>query len=346
MFVTYVGYYLTPSNDLWLPAHLAITTPSESPDGTDMNITTYSLDNPINAIACTEQLQLCNPNRSPGEVQCTPMLPLNILEDRYINANNSGYLQNVLDNDVQMLTANQLMYALDIAHLFEMLNSFNLPPLLLYSLQHQFASLGLADDQWLQEANHLFALTLNTLQRYITEFATGPPAPYRQYTSDWLENNPSSAFLCNSQIVRSPNFTSFSILGISVIFGLGGLIIIASLSLESVVGALQTRYGSVKSGLKRVRWRLDGKLQLQRMAFEEAGLGRWMGGAEQVPTTVVRGEKITLPVEWDEVHPSFCSSAEKGRSIRSGSVATLVNEVGEMGEDSRMLVKDGRIDRF
>jgi hypothetical protein len=265
------------------------------------------------------------------------MFPLNVLEDRYTNANDSGYLQNVLDNEAQMMTASLLFYALNWAHLQQLLDAFNTPPLLLNSYQQQLASLGLADDQWILESNHLFALTLNILQRYITEFATGPPSPYSQYTSDWLVRNPSFKSLCNSQIIRSPNFTSFSILGISLIFGFGGLTICISLCMESVVGYLQRRW---RRGLfQQVRWRLDGKLQLQRMAFEEAGLGVWHRGADQVPTTVVRGQKIVLPQGWDEEHPSLSLKGEKPGSAWSASSATLLNEVGEVGEDVKMLVR-------
>ena len=338
MFVTYAGYYLSPSNDLWLPAHQAITSITGNPDGTETNVTTYSLDNDVNVLACTEQHQICNPNRWTNDLRCTPMLPLNVLEDGYINTNDSGYLQNVLDNEAQMTTASLLFYALDWAHLHQLLGNFNKPPLLLNSYQQQLASLGLADDQWLLETSHLFALTLNTVQRYITEFATGPPSPYSEYTSEWLAGNPTFNSLCNSQIIRSPNFTSFSMLGISLIFGLGGLTICISLCMESVVGYFRRRW---RRGLfQQVRWRLDGKLQLQRMAFEEAGLGIWQGGADQVPTTVVRGKKITLPQSWDEDHPSLSSKGKKASPAWSESSTTLLNELGEVGEDGKMLVRD------
>ncbi|KAE9363828.1 hypothetical protein N431DRAFT_564404 [Stipitochalara longipes BDJ] len=337
-FLSNNAQYYTFDDDLWLPAHQATTSVTGSPDGNITNVTTFSLDNDVNVLACTEQLQICNPNRRINEVECTPMLALNVLADWYINANNSGYLQNVVDNEEQLTTTSLLLYALNWAHLYQLLGDFNKSPLLLNNYQQQLASLGLADDQWLLEANHLFALTLNTIQRYITEFATGPPSPYSQYTSGWLAANPIFKPLCNSQIIRSPNFTSFSILGISLIFGLGGLTICVSLCMESVVGYFQRRW---RRGLfQQLRWRLDGKLQLQRMAFEEAGLGIWQGGADQVPTTVVKGQKIVMPQSWDEEHPSLFLKGGKSGSAWSGSSATLLNELGEAGEEMKMLTKE------
>jgi hypothetical protein len=318
MFVTYVGSYLSPSDDLWLPAHRPISTPSQTPDGAEMKLTTYAVDNDVSVLGCTEQLQICNPNRGPDETKCTPMLPLNVIEDGFIDFNKSEYLQTVLDNENQFTTTSLLLYALDQAFLRTLVNAFDEPPLLLNSLQQQTVSLGLADDQWLQESNHLFSLTLNAIQRYITQFATGPPEPYSQYTTGYIAANPSFEFLCTSQIIRNNNFTSFSILGISLVFGLCGLIICVSLSLETIVAHFQRR---LKRGLfQQVRWQLDSKLQLQRIAFEEAGLGVWQGGADQVPTTMIRGQKIELPEEWDEVHPSLYRKIGKARSAGSGSM--------------------------
>ena len=296
MSVTYVGQYLSTSDDLWLPAHQPIVSSSRTPEGGFSNFTTYMLDNEVNVLACTEQLQMCNPNRGPNDVRCTPMIPLSAIEDAYTNSSSSGYLEIVLDNEIQTTTASALFNALDFAHLRTLLSSFSNLPLLVNDLQEQTASLGLPDNQWLLESDHLFALTLNTIQRYVTEFATGPPNPYSQYTAGWLADNPSYEFLCSSQIIRSPNFTSFSILGISLIFGLGGLTICISLCLERIVAYLQQKYR--RGLLQQVRWRLDSKLQLQRLAFEEAGLGQWEGGGEGVPKTMVKGQMIELPTDW------------------------------------------------
>jgi hypothetical protein len=63
---------------------------------------------------------------------------------------------------------------------------------------------------------------------------------------------------------------------------------------------------------------------------------------------VRHGQKIMMPQNWDEEHPSVCWNIEKVREARSGSASTttLVNEVGEVGEDSKMLLKekDGMFD--
>lgn len=59
---------------------------------------------------------------------------------------------------------------------------------------------------------------------------------------------------------------------------------------------------------RQVRWQLDPALQLQRMAFEETGLGTWKRGAEEVPVTE-KGEAFKMPEEWDVWHPSIRGKA-------------------------------------
>lgn len=76
-------------------------------------------------------------------------------------------------------------------------------------------------------------------------------------------------------------------------------------------------------------WKLDSVLQLQRMAFEEAGLGSWERCAHEVPVT---NEKIQVATEWDDWHPSIRgkevvlaqpSPSDISKQSRSSSSETL-----------------------
>ena len=53
---------------------------------------------------------------------------------------------------------------------------------------------------------------------------------------------------------------------------------------------------------KTLQWTLDEKLQLQRLAYEEAGQGRWSGGTNAVPVTAM-GDKFGMPGGVDKAHP-------------------------------------------
>lgn len=292
IFVTFSGIYTNTSGDLWIPAHQK-TTFGTKLGANGFTQTVYGPDNPISVLACTEQHQFCNPNRGPSDVRCTPMLPLGVLIDSW-TTESFGYFDPVFDNYNQRATLGAIAYGAQEAQLAILAPSFNTPPLLADDLRDGILSLGIPDDQWIQESDHIFAMSMNTVQRWATEFVTGPPAPYSQYTATagYSMIDSSTEWICKNQIIRDARYTSFSILWISLIFGLGGLIILVSLNLETVVSYFQRRY---RRGLyQQVRWQLDSTLQLQRMAFEEAGFGEWEGGANEIPTTVVKNQQIQV----------------------------------------------------
>ncbi|KAE9375831.1 hypothetical protein N431DRAFT_370723 [Stipitochalara longipes BDJ] len=320
IFVTFSGFYTNASDDLWLPAH-QMTNFTAKVNGAGLIRTAYAPDNAISVLACTEQHQFCNPNRGPSDVRCTPMLPLWELVNGW-NDTSTGYYGPVFDTDNQFATVGVMTYAVQEAQLAFTTDSFYTVPLLAEDLREGRVALGLPDNQWIQEADHLFAMGMNSIQRWVTESATGPPEPWDQYTAGYY---PPGEWICDNQIIRDARYTSFSILWISLIFGMGGLVILASLNLETVVSYFQRRY---KRGLyQQVRWQLDSTLQLQRMAFEEGGFGVWEGGANEVLTTVVKTEQIQTAMEWDELHPSICGKTSKWR--KGSTMRELTDESKE-----------------
>jgi hypothetical protein len=292
IFVTFSGTYTSPSDDLWLPANQMTQFNTSFKDNQFVE-SVYALNNPISVMACTEQHQFCNPNRGPDDVRCTPLLPLGVILDAWTDED-WGYFEPVFDTENQISTLQSVTYGAQQAQLSILTTSFDTPPLLADDLREGDVSLGLASDQWILEADNIFAMGLNAIQRWVTEFATGPPGSYAQYTAggNYTSIGPSSVWLCDNQVVRDAGYTSFSTLWISLIFSLGGLVLLVSLNLETTVGYFQRRY---RRGLyQQVRWQLDSTLQLQRMAFEEAGLGEWEGGASQVPTPVVKNVQFQV----------------------------------------------------
>jgi hypothetical protein len=111
-------------------------------------------------------------------------------------------------------------------------------------LRDGILSLGLPNDQWIQESNLFFVMSMNTTQRWATEFATGPPGAYASHTptAGYSAIDPSTEWICNHGIIRDDRCTSFSSLWISLIFELGGLLILVTLDLETVVNYFQRRY--------------------------------------------------------------------------------------------------------
>lgn len=109
--------------------------------------------------------------------------------------------------------------------------------------------------------------------------------------------------------MKSTAHTSFSILGLSITFMLGGAIILLEFAAEPLLRRIQRRR---KYGLyNRLEWVTNETLQLQRIAHEQAGAGQWTGATENVPTTI-KGEPLAILDISDETHPRFTSGTTNG----------------------------------
>jgi hypothetical protein len=145
----------------------------------------------------------------------------------------------------------------------------------------------LSAQQWIRECKSWFTTGLAQFQHAVHEYAAGPTN-----LGPGLEVSPPiSAFersMCENQIVHnSQDTTSFSVLGLVVVFVFGGIILAVSLCIDIVVGAIQTRWK--KGQYKRLSWIMGDKLIMQRQIFLMQGLGTWDIG-ETFPVTVKGAE--------------------------------------------------------
>ena len=142
--------------------------------------------------------------------------------------------------------------------------------------------------------------------------------------------------LCDSQIIKAPpgsRATSFSTVGVAVILAIGGIIILTHIILEYIVtNVIPTK------NYRLLRWALDDKLQLQRLAFEGAGVGSWNAGIGTVPTTT-RSQTFEMDFNGEKGHPTLTLIDEDderdrkdggvivndARSVRSNSYSTSKN---------------------
>ncbi|KAF2707658.1 hypothetical protein K504DRAFT_535293 [Pleomassaria siparia CBS 279.74] len=146
---------------------------------------------------------------------------------------------------------------------------------------------------------YCFTTGLSKIQRSIVEYATGP-VNVLEGTSIAKPNTTEAQHLCNSQKIQVPpgsGAISFSTLGVALIIALSGLLIIGHLILECVVSRADS-----KDNYKLLRWAMDEKLQLQRQAFEGAGMGTWQAG-RLVP--------VTASGELFQVHPDLHTNQKR-----------------------------------
>lgn len=154
----------------------------------------------------------------------------------------------------------------------------------------------LPDNQWQIEVQNLHNVSLALLQQRVVEYASPPNIEIRPGLNS-LEhvirpNNTADLDLCSRVKIRTTNYSSFSVLGLSIIMFVGTIIITTNIFLAMVISWIQKRTGF---GLyNRLEWIESGALQLQRMASEGRGIGPWRGYEDSVPVPVTLEQKFSL----------------------------------------------------
>lgn len=241
----------------------------------------------VNVMACIDQHQFCNPTN----YQCTD------LTSSYTALNQAKDLDM---NVVQDLTMLRFSFQLDSSSLDSSLAGRGGAALRAQELVQDLLSDPLPNDQWMIEVESWFSTGLARLQKAMVEHAAGPQnviyGAHIEKPRNFIEKK-----MCHNQLVHSTSDTiSFSTLGLALVLITGSILILTNLVLDTIVGLVQQIFNT--GGHRRLQWIVDEKLQLQRLAFEEARMGTWSGGAAAVPVTRF-GEKFGIPLDTDPNHP-------------------------------------------
>lgn len=278
----------------------AASTPITVPNGDGGNDTYYWSNQEVYALACTEQHQVCNPTNE----KCTPL---------------SGTFQVIpnlpgLDlNDAQESTVLTMALTISFINTYNSVISRGSNALRASETLDQGFQIPLPNNQWMTEVSTWFAVSMAKLQQRTVQYAIGSSYVPEGLTlvgpADRYQEN-----ICNNTKIQSQSgTTSFSVLGVSIILVVGSLLISISLVLSTVTGFIRQKRNW--KTYKSLQWTLDNKLQLQRLAYEEAGQGQWSGGTDSVPVTR-RGDKLGIPETVDGKHPRLSRAC--GQSVSGG----------------------------
>lgn len=307
-------YYDAPVTDPFYAAN----TPYNSLNATGTNSMYYQPDFYVNALACIDQHQYCNPTND----QCTPLTSF-MLAHNFLGQNHISL------NEAQMVTALRIDLFTQFLTTYSSVHSRGAYALRASDTVNDLNQIALPNNQWMIEVSAWFAVSMAKLQQRVIQYATGPGyIPDTMYLSRPVKIQEK---MCKNQIVRSSGGTiSFSVLGVAIILILGTALISTSLILPTVIGLLR-RWLKWKD-YKRLQWNLDANLQLQRLAYEEAGQGHWSGGADSVPVTR-KNDLIGLPEGVDVAHPRL---GRVRRHSDSGNVANTTPESENLMGDKGM----------
>lgn len=265
--------YMEPCGDPMFAAHY-----EHNISGNGVSVEWWTADIAVSSVGCAEQYKICNPNIN----KCTDFLG----QGQLMNLLVSTHGDTIGLNDIQKEISTRITLALQVTSVYYATYTGNGNALRASETVTNLDQAYLPPNQWMIEASSWFDQGLARLQAMILEYATGPAsiAPGAYLWKASTGKDPIAEAMCYSQIVRDSNDTmSFSILGMSVLFGIGGFIIILALCLDSIVGYIQLKLG--KGLHARMQWLLDDKLQMQRLLFDEMKLGIWEDGYAKVPTT-------------------------------------------------------------
>lgn len=259
-----------------------------------VNEIAYLTDNYVGIIGCAEQYMLCD---AAGGGTCSPWMGQYQLAD-YVDADVLGL------NDAQKSTAVRIIWATDVSAVV-MAASQTGRPLEASNTLFQLMQAPLPSNQWQIEVAGWFNTGLAAVQQGIREMVVGLPTPVNGTVQQQF-NDPKS---CNSQLTRETQGTkSFSVLGLGLTFGIGLLVMLASISIEPGVRYVRTFRGSPAPELNS--WLLNDKLHLHRIACSAHGLGNWSRLGKTIPTT----EREDEWVDWRDAKQLSQALSEAGDS--------------------------------
>ena len=284
--------FTAPVDDLWYSAHknpygvLVNAGDLGDTSGTNATSTIFFRDRAVSVLACTEQYQICAPGSTP---ECTPLTGNVLL---------SNSIENLTLNDAQSATVGVLLPSYD-NNLYDLLSLLGSSVLLARNWKYGSLQGFLPPNQWILEVESWNQILLANFQRLALEYATGPSDPVILQ----MLVPPNGSYeeqLCHNQRARSRQAQNFSVLAIGVIMGLGLLITCVDLGLHRITSYIQ--HEKNPNEYHRLVWKSDGLLQVQRMAYEEAGFGTWERCTNATPVTAQSQVLATLDVDNPE-HP-------------------------------------------
>lgn len=291
--------YATPVYDPWFNA----TKGPVLVNTLASNMTIYESGQPAKALGCTQRYQFCNP-ALPTNTSCTP--PLGIFEAAQTAL--STLFPDPTSRDSFEWSSRAIQNMANGFH--EVVTILGGGALLATDTLSAVGQAGLPDNQWELELENWFQFTLADLQRAVLDQATGPVDP----KAASFHSPPKTAggrAVCINQKIRSDSYTSFNVLGLIIIFAVGGLIMLISLYLPLVTARIQRNRNPYAS----LEWISNDTLQLQRLAHEAVGAGEWTNACDDYPLARKHDLLAVLDIT-KRKHPVLRAESETVERIR------------------------------
>ncbi|KAK3216799.1 hypothetical protein GRF29_1g994803 [Pseudopithomyces chartarum] len=303
--------FAKPTSDPWFSAH--------RPSPGFLNRTYYFTDHLLSPLGCVEQFQYCNPHNQI----CTPLSGI-------VPATAAAKFDLGL-SPMQNATVDLLINAIYAN------NAMILQPihLLASDTSNDGVQMPLPDNQWILELQDMHNRVLTSIQRSIVDYARGPSSKAaRQFLAVPDENFKA---LCGMIRARtSGRFASINTYGLAVVVGLGTVIVLMNVFLESAIRGVQ-RWRKVPHGGVDA-WVEDGLLQVHKGTVVLREGEEWRGEDGAVPVIKGRSGDVKEGALKDSV------GGEKKRGAEAQKRISIhvedVDAVRRVDTDDTLVIRD------
>lgn len=264
--------YNDPVDDPFFSAHIY-----NNASAGNIHLDWYESDYYTTAIGCVDQAQICDPSAGA----CTPLADYNTVET-------SVFSGELALSATQLAVVKRLIGDLLIQTAYYAVNGRGGDALRANELVYSLNSAALPNDQWQIEVDGWFGVSLARLQQSVVQYASGPTnLPFGGVVVAPLPG--ADTAVCGAQKVKgSSAYQNFDFVAVMVVVGVCSFVVVLGLTVDTCVACAQG-----KGSYAKVAWKLDYLLQLQRMAWEGAGYGRWERLQKIVPV-LSEGEGVSL----------------------------------------------------
>ncbi|KAH8901160.1 hypothetical protein GQ53DRAFT_584347, partial [Thozetella sp. PMI_491] len=284
--------YADPVTDPWYNATIPLTATELHAAGQVQKAQVYAQGMAASPLACRQQVQFCNPSWN-GERKCTPLS--GVFE--YPDAATSLFPEPEALERFLWTYNRTFNYMPSLNRIVSNLKSQSLTS---RNTLDVGSSGALPSNQWQYEVQYWHNTALAAVQNLF--ILTSSSVLRDANLSPWVQLPVTDVekAICKNQKIRSTMYSSFSVLGLAIVFVIGVIIIASSWALEPGINCL-----SKSSNVRQYRlleWSANSTLQLQRQAHEGSGSGTWLHTAAAVPITKA-GELLQALDVTDKTHP-------------------------------------------
>lgn len=301
--------YTAPVHDPWFEALEPDTIMKPSAHSDLENITIYNAEWPVSTVGCAVQYQFCDPSIGT-EANCTGMTGIDAVFPKAREL--------LRKNPKQYLTLQRLQQLLGSIGGLSRLTQYLAGNVLLANKYGTIEMTPFPNDQWIQELNHMFGTVMTVLQIRNYRFVGGYAEQYVPAVTPPRDNE---TWMCDNQMIRREDYQSFSILGLSIIIGMGSLIILINMTLDVIVAWYQKQSRTRTHAY--MEWDILETEELQRLVYSKHGVDMLSGSSsiEQL----LKAEKSSTPEEIN-------STPEKPPSVQEQRVENILDN-GEEGSN-------------